>query len=235
MRVRPLLLLSLVCSYSCFAAETVYLTSGFSMIVDSHTEQDGVCVLHIGTGTIEYPSAEISKISPGPVAARAEAKPPDSPAKPEALLTEASRNEGVDALFVRSVAKVESGLRQQAVSNKGALGLMQLMPGTAAELGVDPTQAEQNASGGVRYLRSLLERYHYNPVLALAAYNAGPGAVTKYNGLPPYYETRAYVVRVLKEYEKELKQAGLQPDGTPVQNAPQMSAAQSPRTASAIN
>jgi soluble lytic murein transglycosylase-like protein len=102
-------------------------------------------------------------------------------------------------------------MRQDAVSRKGALGLMQLMPGTAAILGVDPAKASENASGGARYLRSLLERYHYDPVLTLAAYNAGPGAVTKYRGIPPYYETRTYVVRVLKEYERQLKAAGINP------------------------
>jgi soluble lytic murein transglycosylase-like protein len=138
---------------------------------------------------------------------------------PQAVLKVAAERAGVDELFVRSVAKVESGLRQEAVSKKGALGLMQLMPGTAAELGVDPLQADQNASGGAKYLRALLEQYRYNPVLALAAYNAGPRAVTRYGGVPPYYETRTYVVRVLKEYDRQLKAAGIKPDGTHRQQA----------------
>ncbi|HEX4749634.1 MAG TPA: lytic transglycosylase domain-containing protein, partial [Bryobacteraceae bacterium] len=111
--------------------------------------------------------------------------------------------------FVKAVAKVESGMRQGAISRKGAVGLMQLMPDTAANLGVNAANAGENASGGARYLRSLLERYQYDPVLTLAAYNAGPGAVTKYRGIPPYYETRTYVVRVLKEYERQLKAAGM--------------------------
>jgi soluble lytic murein transglycosylase-like protein len=198
---------------SCLARETVYLTSGFSIAADSHSQADGVYVLRVGNGTLEYPAQEIREIVASP----------DSPAattdqhvsvisEPKAILGAAANREGVDELFVRSVAKVESDFRQDAVSRKGALGLMQLMPGTASELGIDPKKADQNASGGARYLRTLLERYNYNPVLALAAYNAGPGAVSRYRGVPPYYETRAYVVRVLKEYEKQLRVAGIRPD-----------------------
>lgn len=198
----------------CLGRETVYLTSGFSITADSHTLADGVYVLHVGNGTVEYPAAEISGIVTLPELAVA------SPEKailapsttPQEILKTAAETVGVDEIFVRSVAKIESGLRQQAISRKGALGLMQLMPSTASELGVDPKKADQNASGGARYLRALLERYHYNPVLTLAAYNAGPGAVTKYGGVPPYYETRTYVIRVLKEYETQLKLAGIQPD-----------------------
>jgi soluble lytic murein transglycosylase-like protein len=104
--------------------------------------------------------------------------------------------------LVLSVAKVESGLRQDAISRKGAKGLMQLMPQTALGLGVDAGKPEQNALGGAAYLRSLLERYSNNAVLALAAYNAGPGAVQKYGGVPPYAETQLYIERVLREYSR---------------------------------
>jgi soluble lytic murein transglycosylase-like protein len=82
---------------------------------------------------------------------------------------------------------------------------MQLMPSTATELGVDPKLAEQNAQGGAKLLRELLLRYGYDPVLALAAYNAGPGAVEKFKGVPPYLETRRYVLRVLHEYNRQQK------------------------------
>ncbi|MGC2660053.1 MAG: lytic transglycosylase domain-containing protein, partial [Bryobacteraceae bacterium] len=102
--------------------------------------------------------------------------------------------------LVLSVAKVESGLRQDAISPKGAEGLMQLMPLTAEALGVDARQPDQNARGGATYLRLLLERYKNNAVLALAAYNAGPGAVQRYGGVPPYLETERYIDRVLREY-----------------------------------
>ena len=126
---------------------------------------------------------------------------------PEILLSETALAQGMDAAFVRSVARVESGLKQASISKKGAIGLMQLMPGTAKELGVDAFRSDENARGGVQYLRSLLLRYQGDSVLALAAYNAGPGAVQRFNGLPPYLETRRYVVSVLKEYNRQLQQA----------------------------
>jgi soluble lytic murein transglycosylase-like protein len=107
--------------------------------------------------------------------------------------------------FVRSVMKAESGLHPDVVSPKGAIGLMQLMPQTARELGVDPVNPQENADGGALYLRELLEKYQNDPnqvLLALAAYNAGPGAVQKYHGVPPYRETREYILRVLKNWDR---------------------------------
>jgi len=220
-RTGTLTLLLATFSMACFGHETVYLSSGFTLTVDSHTESDGMYVLRVGNGTLEYPANQVSSIVAVPdvrpiVPAQSATH---KPVEPSAILASAAHSEGVDEIFVRAVAKVESGLRQQAVSKKGALGLMQLMPGTAAELGVDPKQADQNASGGARYLRTLLERYGYNPVLTLAAYNAGPGAVSKYHGLPPYYETRTYVIRVLKEYERQLRVAGVSPETVGRQSA----------------
>jgi len=113
--------------------------------------------------------------------------------------------QGLDEDFVGSVAKVESGLRQTAISKKGAIGLMQLMPSTAAELRVNPTRAPENAKGGAMYLRDLLIRYQGNSALALAAYNAGPGAVAKFGGVPPFEETRRYIVLVLREYGRRVQ------------------------------
>ena len=211
---RTFVLIFLAAGSACLARETVYLTSGFSLSIDSHSEGNGTYLFHSGGGTLEYPASEVREIvtlasDPMPPAIK---QPAVVSSEPKTILSAAALTEGVDELFVRAVAKVESGLRQEATSRKGARGLMQLMPGTASELGVDAKQADQNAAGGARYLRSLLERYNYNPVLALAAYNAGPGAVSKYGGIPPYYETRTYVVRVLKEYEKELRLAGIKPE-----------------------
>jgi soluble lytic murein transglycosylase-like protein len=104
---------------------------------------------------------------------------------------------------VHSVVAAESAYRPDAVSPKGAIGLMQLMPATAKAYGVDPHDPEQNVDAGTRYLRDLLLKYDHGVFSALAAYNAGPGAVAKYNGVPPYRETQAYVNRIYRSYLRQ--------------------------------
>lgn len=115
----------------------------------------------------------------------------------EALIVEQAAAHGVRPDLVRAVIQAESAFDPMARSHKGAMGLMQLMPATAEELGVrDPYDPEQNVRGGVKYLKALLVKYSGNEELALAAYNAGPGAVEKYGAVPPYRETRSYIARI---------------------------------------
>jgi soluble lytic murein transglycosylase-like protein len=112
-----------------------------------------------------------------------------------------ARAQDLDPKLVEALIRVESAFNSGAVSNKGAMGLMQLMPGTALELGVENAfDVEENLRGGTVYLRSLLDRFNGDLTLALAGYNAGPAAVEKYRGVPPYRETTEYVRRVLAAY-----------------------------------
>jgi soluble lytic murein transglycosylase-like protein len=123
-----------------------------------------------------------------------------------ALMNEAGRTHGIDPRLIAAVAHRESAFNPNAVSPVGAGGLMQLMPATARFLGCNNVfDARQNVFAGARYLRTLLDTFHGDLDLTLAAYNAGPGAVQKYNGVPPYRETRAYVASIRANYERSLR------------------------------
>jgi soluble lytic murein transglycosylase-like protein len=125
------------------------------------------------------------------------------PAQIDQLVSQNAGRWGVDPALVKAIIANESGFNANATSKTGAQGLMQLMPGTAAGLGVTNSyDPGQNVFGGTRYIRGLLDRFHGDMRLAIAAYNAGPGAVEKYNGVPPYAETQNYVQNVLSSYDK---------------------------------
>jgi soluble lytic murein transglycosylase-like protein len=146
---------------------------------------------------------------PPPVAAPAKAAPLPSPVSYDIhdLIASAGAQHNIDVELLASIVHTESAGASRAVSRAGARGLMQLMPATARDLGVeDPFRPDQNIAGGAAYLDSLLTRYKNDLSRALAAYNAGPAAVDRYHGIPPYPETRAYVARVEKEFTRR-KQA----------------------------
>lgn len=130
-----------------------------------------------------------------------------APISPEmtSIITDAARAHGIDPRLVAAVARRESAFNAGAVSPVGACGVMQLMPSTAKYLGVSNVfDARQNVYGGARYLRTLLDTFHGDLDLTLAAYNAGPGAVRKYKGVPPFSETKAYVSSIRAAYEKSI-------------------------------
>jgi soluble lytic murein transglycosylase-like protein len=150
---------------------------------------------------------------------------PVKAADPKKLVTEAALKYGLPPAIVHALAMTESAYQTNAVSRAGAIGVMQLMPGTAQSLNADPRDVEQNIDAGTRLLRELLLKYENdpNPVRrALAAYNAGSGAVARYNGVPPYRETQAYVEKVIERYWKQVNAP------QPVSLAAQGSAGQTP-------
>ncbi len=138
-----------------------------------------------------------------PIAGQPERSQTDSSSRPfSEIIKEASQAYGIDEDVIKAVIQQESSFNPQAVSSCGALGLMQLMPATAQSLGVaDPFNAEENIMAGTRYLRDKLDEFNGNLALALAAYNAGSGAVRKYGGVPPYKETQAYVNKIIKSID----------------------------------
>ncbi len=200
------------------AAERVTLANGFVQVCNHHALVDGHIRLYLSAGEdsyIEYAPADIVSFEtipdpPAPPAAPAPAQSATRPAKltptdMAEMLTRAGTEHNLDVDLLASVIKAESDGNVRAVSPAGAQGLMQLMPGTAADLGVkDSFEPSQNVGGGSAYLDALLTRYHDNLAMALAAYNAGPQAVDKYHGIPPYHETRAYVARVIHEFNRRI-------------------------------
>jgi soluble lytic murein transglycosylase-like protein len=195
------------------AGEFAVLRSGQQIRADRHELAGDVVRLFHQAGVTELPAAAIAGFQqddyippveqPVPTASAAKSGPA-KPADTRTTLREAATRSGLPRGLVESVAKVESAFQQSAISPKGAIGVMQLMPETAKNLGADPHDVEQNIDAGTRLLRELLLKYNGDVVKALAAYNAGSNAVEKFGGLPPYQETREYVNKVIGAY----KQAG---------------------------
>jgi hypothetical protein len=199
------------------SAEILFLKSGRTMNVASHRVEGEMIVLSLRSGgetsipaslVDRFTPDEVPWVPPVPEGSAGSVPVPQVPvpvpvltfavpAHVDALIAEAAARHDVDPNLVRAVIKVESAYKPKARSHKGAMGLMQLMPATAREYGVrnayDPAE---NINAGVKHLRMLLDRFDVR--LAVAAYNAGAGAVQRYGGIPPYRETRDYVLKVLK-------------------------------------
>jgi hypothetical protein len=219
------IVLLVVASLPCFAAEVAVLRNGFTIKHERREIVGDLTRLYVtsdGSSFIDVPTVEIEHFEAAPPEAvedalsspkTGELRPasggkrsviPQRPVDLSQVVNEASGRYRLDPDLVNSVIKAESDFKVRAVSPKGAQGLMQLMPGTAAQLGVpNAFDPQANVDGGTRYLRELLERYNFDLVKALAAYNAGPQRVEQFGGVPPYYETRAYVAKIVKDFNKK--------------------------------
>jgi hypothetical protein len=188
-------------------AEYVVLRSGQRLTVTSYQLNGDKYRFQMAGGSVEIAADDVVAIEPEEVFTPAPAKPTVKPPYRELVEAAASRY-NVDADLISSVIAVESNFDPKAVSRKKARGLMQLLPETAARLGVrnieDP---QENIDAGTRYLRELLQKYNNNLVLALAAYNAGPERIQRYGRVPPFAETISYVRRVKRGYENSKSNA----------------------------
>ncbi|MFY9938806.1 MAG: lytic transglycosylase domain-containing protein [Silvibacterium sp.] len=199
------------------AAEHITLINGFDLMCDHRSVLGDKVRLYLDAASANFVEVRAEEIAASehvdlPWSA---AKNPSSAALPadgklteaelRELLAKAGKAHDLDVDLLASVVRQESGGNTRAVSRAGAQGLMQLMPQTAADLGVGNAFAPgENVNGGTAYLDGLLRRYHDNLALALAAYNAGPAAVDRWHGIPPYRETRLYVARVIHEFNRRI-------------------------------
>lgn len=196
------------------AAELAVLQNGFAIrherreilgtVTRLYTSDTGNSYVDIPTAQIDHFEKDLSP-PPAPSVPPPPAKPVAPPPKTLAdMVNSASDAHNIDPDLINSVIHAESNFNPRAVSPKGARGLMQLMPKTANALGVNNTfDPNSNVDGGTKYLEELLQRYNYDMVKALAAYNAGPERVDQYHGVPPYYETRAYVARIVRDFNNK--------------------------------
>ncbi len=199
-----------------FAANSAVLRNGFSIRYERKQDMGLITRLYVNadeSSFVDVPTGEIDHIEAAPddapaistqQSARDTQPVRENPLNIDELVTSASGTYRLDPDLVNSVIRAESGFNVRAVSPKGAQGLMQLMPQTASHLGVQNTfDPQANVEGGTRYLRELLERYNFDLIRALAAYNAGPERVEQYGGVPPYYETKAYVARIVRDFNRK--------------------------------
>jgi soluble lytic murein transglycosylase-like protein len=200
------------------AGEYAILATGFRIHAESHQRAGDMIRLHTRDGVTEIPAAavlgfeaeEYQPLPPAETAASSASRaasenavaPSVKSADPKLMVRDAALRSGLPPALVSSVAAVESDFRPDALSPKGAIGVMQLMPATARKLFADPHDTAQNIDAGARLLRELLIKYDGDVVKALSAYNAGEAAVERYKGMPPYAETQDYVYKVVKTYLK---------------------------------
>jgi soluble lytic murein transglycosylase-like protein len=207
--------------------ERALLRNGFSLIHDHREVKETVTRLYMsasGENFVDVPTDQITAIEKLEPEEEALLTPPAPVTAPPALqnkktlheiVQEVARRHNIDADFLESVIAAESGGNTRAVSRKGAQGLMQLMPDTASKLGVKNSfDPEANVEAGTRYLLDLLALYHNDVAKALAAYNAGPLRIQQYHGVPPYRETRAYVRRIINDFNRKKDNAVRKPTPT---------------------
>ena len=212
---------------SCLASDSAILRNGFSISHDHRQIIGSITRLYTGrdqTNFIDIPTADIDHFEslpdpPTPAALPQPAAIAPHPFDLNQTVKDASGTYQLDPDLVTSVIRAESDFNIHAISPKGAQGLMQLMPQTASQLGVhNAFDPQANVEAGTHYLRELLERYNFDLIKALAAYNAGPQRVEKYNGVPPYYETKAYVARIVRDFNK--KKLAAKSAAAPTKKAP---------------
>jgi soluble lytic murein transglycosylase-like protein len=210
MRKAALLFAAIFLTAAAARADYIVLRSGQRLHVTGYERAGDVYRLAIEGGTVEVPAANVVAIEREEVFSRVPPEPPPGPFSRE--IHAAAKKHGLDEALISSVIAAESNYNPRAVSRKRALGLMQLLPTTAARFSVsnafDPAQ---NVDAGTQYLRQLLDLYHGDLTLALAAYNAGPERVEQYGGVPPYNETRAYLQRVARKLAERKKADAAKP------------------------
>lgn len=196
-----------------FATDLAVLRNGFSIrhekretvgaVTRLYTTPDKAGFVDIATDQIDHFEKELTPppiLAPAPTVATVQ----PTPQRLDDVVDLVSNRHHLDPDLVNSVIRAESAFHTRAISPKGAQGLMQLMPQTASQLGVaNAFEPSANVEGGTKYLRELLERYNFDLIKALAAYNAGPHRVEQYHGVPPYYETRAYVARIVRDFNRK--------------------------------